>query len=168
VNLGELVAAIVDQLEPLLLQHEATLHNHISLNLAALPLDPVQIQRVFENLLANALQHNARGLTLTLSAALVEDKETQTIQALSLPDPSEYSSRTPFILCRIQDNGVGMTQEECDSLFDRYTRGNYAHRSTGIGLGLYLCRQIITAHGGQIGALSSPGNGATFWFSLPL
>ncbi|BAZ36661.1 multi-sensor signal transduction histidine kinase (plasmid) [Calothrix sp. NIES-4101] len=64
-------------------------------------------------------------------------------------------------------NGVGMKEEQCLEIFERYSRGDRS-RSTGIGLGLYLCRQIITAHGGQIGVHSSPGKGATFWFTLPI
>ncbi len=148
VNLGDLVQAIGEDIEPLLLQNQATLSNHISTTLPAVMIDPTQIQRVFENLLTNALQHNAPGLQLTLQAEVEEDEH--------------------LIRCQVQDSGVGMTQSECDSLFDRYSRGAHARRSTGIGLGLYLCRQIITAHGGQIGAISSPNAGATFWFTLPL
>ncbi len=61
-----------------------------------------------------------------------------------------------------------MSQQECESLFERYAQGNRTRRSPGIGLGLFLCKQIITAHGGQIGAISAPGQGATFWFTLPI
>ncbi|MBE9008313.1 sensor histidine kinase [Fortiea sp. LEGE XX443] len=51
-----------------------------------------------------------------------------------------------------------MKEEQCLEIFERYSRGDRS-RYTGIGLGLYLYRQIITAHGGQIGVHSSPGNG---------
>jgi signal transduction histidine kinase len=68
----------------------------------------------------------------------------------------------------VQDNGVGMSQAECDRVFDLYARGAQAKRTVGLGLGLYLCRQIIEAHGGEIGVTSSSGAGATFWFTLPI
>jgi signal transduction histidine kinase len=145
-NLGNLVRAIIDDLEPLLLENQATLINQISDAFPLVNADPTMLRRVFENLLTNALKHNPPGLHVTLEATIAGD----------------------MIRCSVQDNGVGMTPDECDSLFDRYTRGTRARRSTGIGLGLYLCRQIITAHGGQIGAISAPGQGATFWFTLPL
>ena len=72
-----------------------------------------------------------------------------------------------MICCTVQDNGVGMTQAQCDRLFERYARGNRT-QSIGVGLGLYLCRQIIQAHRGDIGVNSAPGQGTTFWFTLPL
>jgi PAS domain S-box-containing protein len=168
INLGEFVGAIADDLEPLIAANQATLQNHVPLNLAPVPVDAIQIERVFENLLTNALHHNAQGLTLTLTAELIQMDKVKTTENLSTFHSSAYSTVPPFVLCRIQDNGVGMTQTECDLLFDRYARGSKSARSTGIGLGLYLCRQIIRAHGGHIGALSNPGNGATFWFTLPL
>jgi len=55
-----------------------------------------------------------------------------------------------------------------DRLFDLYVREPQAGFSTGNGLKLYLCRQIIEAHGGGIGALSKPKHGFKFWFTLPL
>jgi signal transduction histidine kinase len=66
------------------------------------------------------------------------------------------------------DDGVGMTQQQSDHLFNLYSRGRDQRRSLSLGLGLYMCRQIITAHGGEIGVISSPGQGATFWFTLPI
>lgn len=145
-SLGNLVRAIVNDLEPMLVESQATLVNQVSLDLPPVTADPALIRRVFENLLTNALKHNPPGLQVTLEAAIEDD----------------------LICCNVQDNGVGMTASECDSLFERYARGTRARRSTGVGLGLYLCRQIITAHGGQIGATSTPGEGAIFWFTLPL
>ena len=132
-NLGSLVRTIVDDLEPLLLENQATLANQVSAVLPQVIADPAMLRRVFENLISNALKHNPPGLQLTLEAAIEDD----------------------LLRCSVRDNGIGMTANECDSLFERYTRGTRARRSTGIGLGLYLCRQIITAHGGQIGAISS-------------
>jgi signal transduction histidine kinase len=79
-----------------------------------------------------------------------------------------------MIYCTITDNGVGMSQQLCDRLFQLYFVAQDANHSpqghrpyTGLGLGLYLCRQIITAHGGEIGVKSRQGTGTTFWFSLP-
>ena len=144
--MGHFVRTIADDLEPLLAENQATMTNQVPFDLPPVTADPALIRRVFENLITNALKHNPPGLKLTLKAAIEDD----------------------LIRCCVQDNGVGMTTSECDALFERYARGNRARRSTGIGLGLYLCRQIITAHGGQIGAISTPGEGATFWFTLPL
>jgi signal transduction histidine kinase len=133
-------------LEPLLSRNQATVQNLLPANLPPLIADPYQLQQVFKNLITNALKHNAPGVQLTLSATL-EDKQ---------------------IRCTVEDNGVGMGQEVCDRLFKLYVRGLDNPHLTGIGLGLYLCRQIITAHGGQVGVESQPGAGAKFWFVLPL
>ena len=61
-----------------------------------------------------------------------------------------------------------MTPEQCDRVFNLYARGPNRRKSLGLGLGLYICRQIITAHGGQIGGASYSGQGVTFWFTLPV
>lgn len=146
VQVGSLVRVIAEDLEPLMEQNQATLTNQVPSDLPLVNADPVQLRRVFENLMTNALNHNPRGITITIDAKVEDD----------------------WLRCAIRDNGVGMSQETCDRLFQRYARGKQSRHSTGIGLGLYLCRQIITAHGGQIGVISEPNQGAEFWFTLPL
>lgn len=146
IDFAVLVRSVAEELEPLLGEHQASLVNQITLSLPSVTVDPEQIRRVFENLITNALKHNPHGIHVTLRAVVEDD----------------------WLRCSIQDNGIGMTQSDCNLLFERYVRGIHARRSTGVGLGLYLCRQIITAHGGQIGATSAVGTGATFWFTLPL
>ncbi|HEY9744158.1 MAG TPA: PAS domain S-box protein [Coleofasciculaceae cyanobacterium] len=152
VQLSELVQSLVEDLEPLLAKNQVTLINQISANLPVISADPAQIRRVFEHLLTNAFNHNPIGIKLTLNAQV----------------------KKGMIHCTVSDNGVGISQELCDRLFQLYFKGQDAkglpqgHRPyTGLGLGLYLCRQIITAHGGEIGVKSRQGTGTTFWFTLP-
>jgi PAS domain S-box-containing protein len=145
-QLQPLVRSLTCQLHPLLEKNDATLTTHLPEDLPAINADPAQLWRVFENAIVNALTHNPPGVQLTITVA-VEDSQ---------------------IRCAIGDNGVGMTPEQCETLFELYARGPNARRFTGLGLGLYLCRQIVTAHGGEIGVNSTPGEGSTFWFTLPL
>ena len=145
---GEFLAELEANWEPMLRHNEATLHTHIPARLPHLHVDPNQLYRVYENLLANALKHNPPGLTITLTATL--DTPSQCVR------------------CTVQDDGNGISPEQCATMFDLYKRGEQARRHVGLGLGLYLCRQIITAHGGQIGVESTVGHGTTFWFTLPV
>ncbi|MBD2462947.1 PAS domain S-box protein [Oscillatoria sp. FACHB-1407] len=146
VQLSLLTQVIVEDLEPLIVKNQATFDNQVPPNLPLVNADPVQLRRVFENLITNALHHNPPGIHITLNATLGEE----------------------MVRFTLNDTGMGMSKEVCDRLFQRYTRGPKSRHSTGIGLGLYLCRQIITAHGGEIGVYSIPGEGSTFWLTLPL
>ncbi|HEY9848282.1 MAG TPA: PAS domain S-box protein [Leptolyngbyaceae cyanobacterium] len=162
VQINQLFAAIIQDLEPLLVKNQATVHNQLPSELPVINADPAQLWRVVENLFTNALNHNPPGLILTLNA---------TVQKCSLQSKKSRNSPTctpKFMRVSLQDNGIGMDRETREHLFELYVRGSHVRRATGIGLGLYLCRQIINAHGGEIGAISSPGNGTTFWFTLPI
>jgi PAS domain S-box-containing protein len=140
------IQEVVADLEPILTKNQATLINLIPADFPQVYADPTQLWRVFENLISNALNHNPPGLTLKLKAEI----------------------EGTLVFCSIEDDGVGMAPEECEHLFDLYRRGSSIKRSLGFGLGLYICRQIITAHGGKIGVESSPATGAKFWFTLPI
>jgi PAS domain S-box-containing protein len=146
VQLDSLIQNLIADWEPKLAQNQATLTHSVAADIPLITADPTQLQRVLDNLFANALTHNPLGLNLTLKITVEEQ----------------------MILCTLQDNGVGISQEQQNSLFRLYIRGLHARHLTGIGLGLYQCRQIINAHGGEIGVISAPNAGSTFWFTLPL
>ncbi|MDX2100087.1 MAG: HAMP domain-containing sensor histidine kinase [Leptolyngbyaceae cyanobacterium bins.59] len=143
---NSLMETILQDAEPLLKQNQTQIINQLPANLPRVMADPCQIYHMVDHLLLMITQHNPPGLSLTLSAT-VEDC---------------------MLRCTLQDNGLGMSQVECNRLFELHVRNPQARCSTGIGVKLYLCKQIIAAHGGQIGAISSPQQGATFWFTLPL
>ncbi|MGE5655853.1 MAG: PAS domain S-box protein [Actinomycetota bacterium] len=169
VNLRELTEAAIADLEPLLAENQATLTNQVATDLPEVNADPIQLWRVFGNLIVNALKHNPPGLNLQISAKVIEAEvveKSDRIQSPILHPPSTLPH--PRILCSIQDDGVGIPPEQCEQVFDLYVGGAQARHSLSLGLGLYLSRQIVTAHGGEIGVFSSLGSGATFWFTLPL
>lgn len=68
----------------------------------------------------------------------------------------------------VRDEGLGISREQLPYVFDRFYRVEKTRNIEGIGLGLYLCRQIIHAHKGRVWAESEEGKGSTFYFSIPL
>ncbi|GBF80918.1 hybrid sensor histidine kinase/response regulator [Aphanothece sacrum] len=150
-NLFSLTQQLASEWELILKEHQAILINNISADLPLINGDSDRLWRVFENLMANALKHNSQGIQLTLNAEVITTEES-----LSM------------IRCTLGDNGIGMSPQQAETLFERYHRGEVAKRTLGLGLGLYLCRQIIEAHGGKIGVLSQQNFGANFWFTLPI
>lgn len=65
----------------------------------------------------------------------------------------------------MEDSGIGFTKEEQAHVFERNYRGTDA--ASGTGLGLAIAKTIVEAHGGRLGAISKPGKGSMFYFSLP-
>jgi signal transduction histidine kinase len=67
----------------------------------------------------------------------------------------------------VQDNGIGIDPKDQARLFEMFTRV-HAVQVEGLGLGLSIVHRIVTRLGGQVGVISTPGAGSTFWFTLPL
>lgn len=145
VQFGTLLETVTRDFQPMLIQNQVTLKNLVSENLPLIIADPIKLQRVLLCLLTYCCQQNPPGLNLILKATIEEG----------------------MIRFSIQDNGMGMSKLECDRLFDLSVRDPQARSSTCIGLKLYISRQIIIAHGGEIGVKSDRKRGLTFWFTLP-
>ncbi|MEW6494854.1 MAG: ATP-binding protein [Cyanobacteriota bacterium] len=107
--------------------------------------DRLEIQRVVQNLLENAVRVSEPNQPITLEVA---------------------SLGANHVKVTVSDCGPGIAPQEKEKLFHRFIQGR--GRRGGAGLGLFLCRQIIEAHGGSINVESTPGQGSTFWFKLPV
>jgi signal transduction histidine kinase len=117
-------------------------------NLPLLFIDPDRIEKVFTQLLDNALRFTPKGGFVSISAALVPGS----------------------VVVTFSDTGVGIPAKEIPMLFDkmRITNPGSKRAGTKTGLGLPICRGIIEAHGGTISAESREGKGTTFTLTLPL
>jgi two-component system, NarL family, sensor kinase len=108
--------------------------------------DAIKLQRVFTNLIINAIDHSRRNGKVEIS----------------------LESLSSYQIVKVIDRGAGITREELPYLFDRFYQGHGDRSSKGSGLGLYLSRQIIEAHGGTIWAENQISGGAIFAFKLPV
>jgi two-component system sensor histidine kinase KdpD len=115
-------------------------------DLPLVPLDGVLIEQVFVNLLENTVKYTPEGTPLEISAMTAGD----------------------LVQVMIADRGPGLPPGEEARIFDKFYRSSGVLTQGGIGLGLTICRGIITAHGGRIWAENRPGGGAVFRFTLPL
>jgi two-component system, sensor histidine kinase and response regulator len=151
VAIMEIIQAAIADLQPLLDKEEAEVVLQIAPELPLVFADAAHVCRVFQNLIANAIKHNPPNLKLTISAKINPENS---------------------LLCEVTDDGVGMTNEQSEHLFELYTQGNNQNRlnrrSLSLGLGLYICRQIVQAHGGAIGVTGEINIGSRFWFTLPM
>ena len=109
-------------------------------------VDRSRIEQVLLNLIHNAIKFTPPGGRIVVSAR--RDGET--------------------LLVSVRDNGIGVLPDELPRLFERFYKADKARRSEGTGLGLAIAKHIVLAHGGTIWADSTPGEGSTFTFSLPL
>jgi signal transduction histidine kinase len=66
----------------------------------------------------------------------------------------------------VQDTGEGIPAQYLERIFERFFQVPGSKRG-GVGLGLYISREVVRAHGGEMGATSEVGKGSTFWFTLP-
>jgi signal transduction histidine kinase len=149
-QLSILLDEVINDLEPIALQHRITITQNISAELSLVFIDKTQIWRVFNNLIANAIKHNPHGTKIEITIKQIIDRDRQ------------------WIHCSVCDNGVGIPTDQLPHLFKLYSRGQKSRRMPGLGLGLFLCQQIINAHHGDIGVNSQLASGSVFWFTLPV
>jgi two-component system, OmpR family, sensor kinase len=134
----ETASAVTTPLCPVAVESAAPVHAEA---------DPGKIRQALENLLFNAIKYSPEGAVVRIVVTI--DMQDDSKQALII----------------VQDRGPGIDPAIMPRLFTRFAPGP---RSTGLGLGLFLARGIIVAHGGSLTAESSAGTGATFRMTLPI
>jgi two-component system sensor histidine kinase KdpD len=115
-------------------------------DLPLVPVDYIQMEQVFTNLLSNSLKYSPPGTTVKISARQTDDTT---------------------VWVQVCNQGPGVPEEHLERIFDKFYRVTAADRVTGAGLGLSICKGIIEAHGGRIWAENLP-DGLAFNFTIPL
>ena len=142
--LEEVVGAALNRLEKKLADRPITAA--LPHDLPMVPLDAALAEHIFINLLENSLKYTPPGSPLSISAA----------------------ARDNEIEVEVADRGAGFPPEDLARVFDMYYRGAQDLGQKGYGLGLYICRAIVEAHGGRIWAVNRAGGGAAVHFTFPL
>ncbi|TAK28885.1 MAG: sensor histidine kinase [Chloroflexota bacterium] len=143
VDLGRLVPDVVERLAEVTRGHPVLVTETVAGLITQ--ADPRRIEQVLGNLLSNAAKY---GYPTTEIIVRVWAQEGQ-------------------VCCSVSNQGQGISPEELERLFERYYRAGRPRAATGLGLGLYITKGLIDAHGGQIWMASEVGKGATCTFCLP-
>lgn len=108
-------------------------------------LDRARALQILANLLGNALKFTPKGGAIVLRA----------------------EQRAGDVLFTVKDTGVGIAEADLPHVFDQFWQVRKKD-GRGLGLGLYICKSLVEAHGGEMGVVSKLGSGTTFWFTMPV
>jgi signal transduction histidine kinase len=147
-SISDLVSDTMESFSELAARREVSLQGCAAPGVDPVLMDAQQIERVLSNLLGNALRHTPAGGTVRVEAARTADG----------------------VRVEIRDTGEGIDDADLPHVFERFYRGEKSRsRATGgAGLGLAIAKGIVEAHGGRIGVDGAPGEGARFFFTLPV
>jgi two-component system sensor histidine kinase KdpD len=143
-SLGEIAGAVLRRLADHAASHRIVVD--LADDLPLLRVDAALIDQVLANLLENALRHTPPGTVIQLRARRIGDE----------------------VVVSVEDFGPGLPDEAIERLFDKFHRASTEGSTAGMGLGLSICRAIVSLHGGRVWAERISGGGLAFRFSLPI
>jgi sigma-B regulation protein RsbU (phosphoserine phosphatase) len=151
IAIGEVVQHAVSMLRPAAAEKEIGLETGLDLRAPLVHADPERLLQVLTNLIHNAIKFTPDGGSVVVKTCAVET------------DPD-------FVYISVSDSGIGISPEARPLIFERMYQapGTVDDSRKGLGLGLYIAREIVRMHGGRIWVESEPGSGSTFSFTLPV
>ncbi|MBV9791011.1 MAG: histidine kinase [Chloroflexi bacterium] len=158
--LPKLVRELVAQLNAELDVERHRLLLDVPESLPPIYADRDRVRQILSNLLSNAIKYSPEGGEVVLHASVLQKPPAS---APSLPPE-------PALLISVRDQGIGIPQHELSRIFERFYRvdNSNTRRIGGTGLGLAITRALVELHGGRIWVESTPGEGSTFYVTLPL
>ncbi|PYS87972.1 MAG: hypothetical protein DMF64_21725 [Acidobacteria bacterium] len=149
VAIAELASELREAMAPMAREKEIVLVTDLHTNLPPVRADRAKLRRILVNLLSNAIKFTPKGGRVTLAATRDGDERLR---------------------ISVADTGVGIPEEDIARLFDKYeqARSRATRSEKGTGLGLYITKQLVELHDGEINVESQVGHGSTFSFTLPV
>jgi PAS domain S-box-containing protein len=149
-SLTAIIQRAIAVMEPVAARKKIRLSEELDTRLMDVMVDESRIMQILTNLLNNALKFTFEGGAIVVKLA-------------------EYSKNSECVQISVTDNGCGIAQDKIDNLFHRFyqIKNGDTTPEKGVGLGLYLCRQMVLLHGGNIWVESTLGKGSTFAFTIP-
>lgn len=144
-ELDLILKEVLSDLEIRIEQSQAVIETE---NLPAIHADPLQMRQLFQNLISNAVKFSRKDTPPRITIKCTVQKNT--------------------CILSVQDQGIGFDEKYLDRIFIIFQRLHGKSEYEGTGVGLAICRRIVERHGGHITAKSLPGQGATFFVTLPL
>jgi PAS domain S-box-containing protein len=146
-DVNDVVREAIAPVQRELTSQRVSLQTELALTPPMILGDRVQLQQVIINLVMNGIE----------AMQSVTDRPRELVIR-------SHQDETHRVLVNVTDSGVGISAENADRLFNAF----FTTKSSGMGMGLSICRSIIEAHGGRMSAANNEGHGATFQFVLPL
>lgn len=144
-DLNALIHQVIDDLEAPIRDTSAIINVE---SLPTIDVDPLQIRRLFQNMLSNALKFHRQGVPLVINV-------------------TRSRTATGAWKISVNDNGIGFEQKYADKIFESFQRLHNRQIYEGSGLGLAVCQKIVQLHSGEIEVKSQPEKGTTFIIKLP-
>ena len=148
-DIGQVVQDAIDEFAPQAQKRQILIATDVASSLPKVDIDPIRISQVLNNLFSNSLKFTPPGGRITASIKVEND----------------------FITISVKDTGLGIPEAEQGDLFSKYYQIKSApHQLSkkGTGLGLFITKGIVEAHGGTVGVISKENEGTTIYFKLPL
>jgi len=147
----EIAAGIMSSAIALVGDKPIELREEIDPNLPPIFADRQRVRQIILNLVSNAAKFTEKG-------------------HISLQVKPTTDDGKPFVLCSVEDTGIGISQEDLPTVFEAFRQvdSSSARRAEGTGLGLPISRRLAELHGGRMWVDSEKGSGSTFYFTLPL
>jgi signal transduction histidine kinase len=148
VQVSALVKEVLAERGTAALQKGLSLINEVPADLPAVDADPRRARQVLSNLLTNAVKYTPEGGTVSIKAQVEGDT----------------------LRVAVSDTGIGISESQRLRIFEAFTQVDMSNtrKAGGVGLGLFIVKGLVEAHGGEIGVESELGRGSTFWFTLPI
>lgn len=157
-SLNEIMTDIVEQHRILGQKKHITIDLEQDFNIPMLHFDKMRIEQVLTNFLSNAIKFTPEEGIITVTSKLKKKKK-----AIS-------GKQEMYVEVAVADNGVGISKEEQQKVFNKYEQTEAGKNASlkGTGLGLAICHEIIEMHHGEIWVTSKLNEGSTFYFTLPI